>query len=83
MRLLEEYKNDLLNPNCDLVKVYTKYILAGEVWCFKERFWADWLEISYSTTDVKELFLSVGWLSGKYPERLKKALDNCEMVITA
>ena len=27
------------------------------------------------------LFLSVDWLSGKYPERLKKALDNCETVI--
>lgn len=38
---------------------------------------------SYSADDVKELFLSVNWLSGKYPERLKKALDNCETVITA
>ena len=38
---------------------------------------------SYSANDVKELFLSVDWLSGKYPERLKKALDNCETVITA
>lgn len=38
---------------------------------------------SYSADDVKELFLSVDWLSGKYPERLKKALDNCETVITA
>lgn len=38
---------------------------------------------SYSENDVKELFLSVDWLSGKYPERLKKALDNCETVITA
>lgn len=38
---------------------------------------------SYSENDVEELFLSVDWLSGKYPERLKKALDNCETVITA
>lgn len=37
----------------------------------------------YSAEDVKELFLSVDWLSGQYPERLKKALDNCETVITA
>ncbi len=22
--------------------------------------------------------MSVNWFSGKYPERLKKALDNCE-----
>lgn len=38
---------------------------------------------SYSANDVKVLFLSIDWLSGKYPERLKKALDNCETVITA
>lgn len=38
---------------------------------------------SYSANDVRELFLSVDWLSGKYPERLKKALDNCGTVITA
>lgn len=38
---------------------------------------------SYSAEDVKKLFLSVDWLSGKYPERLKRALDNCETVITA
>lgn len=38
---------------------------------------------SYSTDDVRELFLSVDWISGKYPERLKRALDNCETVITA
>ncbi|MCX4378195.1 MAG: GNAT family N-acetyltransferase [Lachnospiraceae bacterium] len=37
----------------------------------------------YSAEDVKELFLSVDWFSGQYPERLKKALDNCETVITA
>ena len=38
---------------------------------------------SYSKDDVRELFLSVNWLSGKYPERLKKALDKSETVITA
>ena len=38
---------------------------------------------SYSANDVKELFLSVDRLSVKYPERLKKALYNCETVITA
>ncbi len=38
---------------------------------------------SYSADDVEELFLSVEWLSGKYPARLKRALDNCETVITA
>lgn len=38
---------------------------------------------SYSADDVKQLFLSVDWMSGRYPERLKKALDNCETVITA
>lgn len=32
---------------------------------------------SYSADDVKGLFLSVDWLSGNYPERLKKALDHC------
>lgn len=37
----------------------------------------------YSMEDVKDLFLSVEWLSGNYPERLKKALDHCETVITA
>ncbi len=44
MSLLEEYKNELLNPSCDLVRVYTKYIMAGEVWYFKERFGKDWFE---------------------------------------
>ena len=38
---------------------------------------------SYSADDVEKLFLSVDWLSGRYPERLKKALDNCATVITA
>ena len=38
---------------------------------------------SYTADDLEQLFLSVNWLSGKYPVRLKKALDNCETVITA
>lgn len=41
------------------------------------------IDKSYSADDIKELFLSVNWLSGKYPLRVKKALDNCETVITA
>lgn len=38
---------------------------------------------SYRANDVEELFLSVDWLSGNFPERLKRALDHCETVITA
>lgn len=38
---------------------------------------------NFSAGELEELFLSVDWLSGKYPERLKKALDQCETVITA
>lgn len=37
----------------------------------------------YSTEDLQTLFRSVDWLSASYPERLKKALDHCETVITA
>lgn len=37
----------------------------------------------YTSDDLRELFLSVDWLSGKYPDRLKKALNHCETVITA
>ena len=32
---------------------------------------------------VQELFLSVGWVSGQYPERLYKALMNSHTVVTA
>lgn len=32
---------------------------------------------------TEELFLSVGWVSGQYPERLYKALMNSSAVITA
>jgi len=41
------------------------------------------LEKSFTASQLQELFTSVEWLSGKYPERLKKALDNCETVYTA
>ena len=37
----------------------------------------------YTAEDLQSLFLSVDWLSANYPERLKKALDHCETVITA
>lgn len=40
-------------------------------------------ERKFTAEDLRELFESVGWLSGKYPERLKKALDGCATVITA
>lgn len=38
---------------------------------------------NFSEGDLQELFLSVDWMSGKYPARLKKALDHCETVFTA
>ena len=37
----------------------------------------------FTTNDLQVLFQSVNWLSANYPERLKKALDNCETVFTA
>ncbi|MCD8181022.1 MAG: GNAT family N-acetyltransferase [Firmicutes bacterium] len=37
----------------------------------------------FTMEQVRELFLSVGWVSGKYPTRLYKALMNSETVITA
>ena len=37
----------------------------------------------FSTNDLQQLFQSVNWLSANYPERLKKALDNCETVFSA
>lgn len=40
-------------------------------------------EKRYSVDDLKQLFQSVNWLSANYPDRLKKALDNCETVFTA
>lgn len=40
-------------------------------------------EKSFSMEDVKNLFLSVNWISGKYPERLHKALLNSSTVFSA
>ena len=40
-------------------------------------------ERSFTAQQLEKLFLSVDWESGKYPERLKKALDNCGTVFTA
>lgn len=40
-------------------------------------------EKKFSMEAVRELFLSVGWVSGKYPTRLYKALLNSSTVITA
>lgn len=37
----------------------------------------------FSAEDLVRLFQSVNWLSANYPDRLKKALDNCETVFTA
>ena len=37
----------------------------------------------FTQQQVQELFLSVGWVSGQYPERLYKALMNSSTVITA
>ena len=40
-------------------------------------------EKKFSREDVKELFLSVGWISGQYQGRLFKALMNSSTVVTA
>ena len=40
-------------------------------------------ERTFTAAQLEKLFLSVDWESGKYPERLKKALDNCGTVYTA
>ncbi|MGN0601056.1 MAG: GNAT family N-acetyltransferase [Oscillospiraceae bacterium] len=37
----------------------------------------------FTQQQIQELFLSVGWISGQYPERLYKALMNSSTVITA
>ena len=37
----------------------------------------------FSQQQLQELFKSVNWLSADYPERLHKALNNCETVFTA
>ena len=38
---------------------------------------------NFSQQQLYELFKSVNWLSADYPERLYKALNNCETVFTA
>ncbi len=40
-------------------------------------------EKTFTQEQVQELFLSVGWVSGEYPQRLYKALVNSSTVITA
>lgn len=40
-------------------------------------------ERSFTAEQLERLFLSVNWESGKFPERLKKALDNCGAVFSA
>ena len=37
----------------------------------------------FTQEQVQELFLSVGWISGRYPSRLYKALPHSSTVITA
>lgn len=37
----------------------------------------------FTEVQIEELFLSVNWLSGKYPHRLTNALKNSQTVITA
>ncbi|MCD8089896.1 MAG: GNAT family N-acetyltransferase [Clostridiales bacterium] len=37
----------------------------------------------FTQEQVQELFLSVGWVSGRFPKRLYKALMNSDTVITA
>lgn len=40
-------------------------------------------ERDFTAADLQRLFQSVHWLSGDYPERLKKAMRQCPTVITA
>ena len=37
----------------------------------------------FTAEQIEELFLSVKWISGKYPDRLYRALLNSSTVITA
>ena len=39
-------------------------------------------EKNFTLEQVQQLFLSVGWVSGNYPERLYKALMNSSTVLT-
>ena len=38
---------------------------------------------NFTEKEIEELFLSVKWLSGKYPSRLIKALKSASFVVTA
>ena len=40
-------------------------------------------EKNFKGEEVQTLFLSVGWVSGQYPDRLYKALKNSSTVFTA
>ncbi len=40
-------------------------------------------ERHFTAEQLQKLFLSVDWLSGNYPEKLLKALNNSETVFTA
>lgn len=40
-------------------------------------------ERSFTKEQLERLFLSVNWESGKHPERLYRAVQNCETVFTA
>lgn len=40
-------------------------------------------EKSFSADQVEKLFLSVGWISGRYPQRLHRALMGSSLVATA
>lgn len=37
----------------------------------------------FTAADLERLFLSVGWDSGKYPEKLQEAMANSSVVISA
>ncbi|OOM15815.1 GNAT family N-acetyltransferase [Clostridium saccharobutylicum] len=40
-------------------------------------------EKKFTQEELQQLFLSVGWVSGRYPSRLHKALMNSSTVLTA
>ena len=40
-------------------------------------------ERRFTSQQLEQLFLSFDWESGKFPEKLKRALENCETVFTA
>jgi len=38
---------------------------------------------TFDAAQLQELFLSVGWASGEYPEKLRQAMMNSDSVISA